>query len=324
MISGFTLLRQPETSLELHEKNGALVAPDGKTYPIVNGIPRFVDADGYTEDFGWQWKRFRQTQLDSHSGLSISHDRLEKCLHGHLSQLQGKSVLEAGSGAGRFTEPLLKTGANLCSFDLSAAVEANAENNGAEGNFTLAQADILKMPFAPASFDYVICLGVVQHTPNPEDTMRSLYSMVRPGGYLCIDHYIKSWRWVMPPPIGYAINTYRQVVLALSRRKRFATVQKIVNFWFPIHWRFKDSRWAKTILPRLSPVAFYYPGIPLKSKEAYYEWALLDTHDSLTDYYKHVRNAQEIETCLRTLGATEIAIVEAGNGVEAFCRKPAI
>ncbi len=323
MISGFAQLRQPGTSQPLSEKDGALVAPDGTSYPIINGIPRFV-TDGYAEDFGWQWKRFRQTQLDSYSGLTISRDRLQQCLHGHLSKLQGKSVLEAGSGAGRFTEVLLKTGANLCSFDLSAAVEANAKNNSAAGDFTLVQADIMHMPFATASFDYVICLGVVQHTPSPEDTIRSLYAMVKPGGYLSIDHYIKSWRWMLPPPIGYSINTYRQLVLALPRKKRFAVVQKIVNFWFPLHWRLRDSRLAKTILPRLSPVAFYYPGIALKTKEAFYEWALLDTHDSLTDYYKHVRNAGEIEEILRGLGATDIAIVEAGNGVEAFCRKPAI
>lgn len=319
MISKFALLLQPETLLALSEQDGALVAADGKAYPIVNGIARFVD-DGYAEDFGWQWKRFRQTQLDSYSGLTISHDRLKKCLHGHLSQLQGKAVLEAGSGAGRFTEVLLKTGANLCSFDLSAAVEANAENNGS--GFTLAQADILKMPFAPASFEYVICLGVVQHTPNPEETIRSLYSMVRPGGYLSIDHYIRSWRWVMPPPLGYAVGAYRKLVLALPRKKRFTAVQKIVDFWFPLHWRFRDSRYARTILPRLSPLAFYYPGIPLKTKEEYYEWALLDTHDSLTDYYKHLRTPQQIEATLRGLGAIEIQIVQAGNGVEAFCRKP--
>jgi SAM-dependent methyltransferase len=320
LTANFSLLRQPVTGNELSEKDDALIAPDGAIYPIVKGIPRFVAADGYAEDFGWQWKRFRQTQLDSYSGITLSHDRLQKCLHGHLAQLAGKSVLEAGSGAGRFTEPLLAAGADLCSFDLSVAVEANQENNGT--GFTLVQADIRYIPFAAASFDYVICLGVVQHTPDPEETIRSLYSRVRPGGYLCIDHYIRNWRWVVPPPFGYAVGLYRKLVLALPRKKRFAAVEKIVKFWFPLHWQFRDSRIMRMLLPRLSPVAFYYPGIPLRTREDYYEWALLDTHDSLTDHYKHLRSPADIEATLHALGAIEIKLVEGGNGVEAFCRKP--
>ena len=324
MNSTFTHLRQPVTAQMLSEKDGALVAADGTAYPIVKGIPRFVASEGYAEDFGWQWKKFARTQLDSSSGLTLSHDRLAHALRGHLTQMQGTAVLEAGSGAGRFTEVLLKAGAELSSFDLSVAVEANAENNGMSDRLTLVQADITQIPFAPASFDYVICLGVVQHTPDPEASIRSLYGMVRPGGYLCIDHYVRGWRWTAPPPLGYALHTYRRLVLALPRAKRYAAVRRIVDFWFPIYWRLRDVRLARSILPRFAPIAFYYPAIPLPTREAYYEWSLLDTHDNLTDYYKHRRNTKEIAACLQELGASEILVEEAGNGVEAFCRKPVL
>ena len=78
-------------------------------------------------------------------------------------------VLEVGSGAGRFTEILLKHGAIVHSIDYSNAVDANAINNGHHENLTLVQADIRRIPFPKAIYDYVVCLGVIQHTPNSEE-----------------------------------------------------------------------------------------------------------------------------------------------------------
>jgi hypothetical protein len=55
---------------------GWLVSEDGQhRYPIRSGIPRFVPESNYADNFGVQWNHFRQTQLDSHSGLPISSGR---------------------------------------------------------------------------------------------------------------------------------------------------------------------------------------------------------------------------------------------------------
>lgn len=50
---------------------------------------------------------------------------------------------------------------------------------------------------------------------------------------------------------------------------------------------------------------------------ASYAWAVLDTHDCLTDFYKHKRTAEEIEECLRGLDLEDIDVRYDGNGVEA-------
>ena len=88
-------------------------------YPIINEIPRFVELKNYANDFGFQWKKFRKTQLDSFSGLTISEERLKRVLNMPLKDLKNKKVLEAGCGSGRFSEILLKYGAVLTSFDFS-------------------------------------------------------------------------------------------------------------------------------------------------------------------------------------------------------------
>ena len=322
MNRDLTCLIDPENGERLVSCDGSLNSEHGRRYAIVRGIPRFVDTENYCEDFGTQWNMFPNTQLDSFTGLDNSETRLARCLRGNLANLKNQKTLEAGSGAGRFTEVLLKYGAIVHSFDYSNAVEANAKNNGEHENLVLVQADIRKMPFPKASYDYAICLGVLQHTPNPEESIKCIWEMIRPGGVMVLDHYLWKWRNILPPPIGGAGIIYRQLVLRLPKRIRFKFAKTLTDFWFPWHWRFKQSLFMQRVLRRLSPVHFYYPQYKLRDRQMYYEWALLDTHDGLTDFYKHHRTPNKIRNLLEEIGATDIVVATGGNGVEAYCRKP--
>lgn len=323
MNNDLSVLRDPYQGTPLKQQDNQLTCGES-SYPIVADIPRFVAPENYADDFGLQWNKFSQTQLDSYTGVDITESRLARCLMGHLGDMEGKLVLEAGSGAGRFTEILLKYGAVVHSFDFSGAVEANRNNNSASDRLTLVQADIRAMPFQKGLYDYVICLGVIQHTPNSEESIRCLWQMVKPGGYLVIDHYLFKWRNKLPPPVGGAELLYRKYLLALPKHQRLDKVKKIVDFWFPIHWKYRDSITVQRLLRRMSPVHFYYPQLPLPSKELYYEWALLDTHDGTTDHYKRHRTVKQISDFLTTLKAEAMIVRQAGNGVEAFCRKPLV
>lgn len=321
MNNDMDCLRDPKEGSLLVAEGESMRSRLGHRYPIIRGVPRFVSAENYSDDFGAQWNMFPKTQLDSYTGLDFSESRLRRCLRGNLAGLKDKKVLEAGSGAGRFTEVLLKHGAIVHSFDFSNAVEANAKNNGDHENLVLVQADIREIPFPKASYDYVICLGVLQHTPNPEESIRHLWEMVKPGGALVIDHYRWTWRLALLPPFGDSIILYRQLILRLPRKERFRFAKAVTDFWFPWHWRFKDSLTMQRILRRLSPVRFYYPTLKLRDRQMFYEWSLLDTHDSTTDVYKHLRKPHEIRVLLEDIGALDIIVDIGGNGVEAFCRK---
>ena len=322
MNSDLSCLFDSDTQISLQLlDNSRLVSKSGKSYPIVNGIPRFVSQENYAQSFGAQWNRFFRTQLDSYTGLNLSETRLARCMRGNLPDVRGKMVLEAGSGAGRFTEILLKHGAIVHSFDYSGAVDANAVNNDHHDNLTLVQADIRRIPFLKASYDYIVCLGVLQHTPRPEESINFLWEMLKPGGAMVIDHYRWKLRNVLLPPVGGSQIVYRWLILKLPEKSRFKVVKAVTDFWFPVHWRFKDSLLAQRILRRLSPVHFYYPHYGLRDQQMYYEWALLDTHDGTTDFYKHHRTVSQIRKFLEKIGAEDIEVDMGGNGVEAFCRK---
>src|SRR5205823_6921844 len=112
------------------ERDGnALVSGVGERVPIVGGIPRFVSSDDYAAAFGLQWNLHAYTQLDSRTGAHLTEQRLVRCSGLPLQQFAGLRVLEAGCGAGRFTELLVRAGALVHSVDLSgAAVDTNRRN----------------------------------------------------------------------------------------------------------------------------------------------------------------------------------------------------
>jgi SAM-dependent methyltransferase len=288
--------------------------------PVVRGIPRFVDSANYASGFGLQWNTFRKTQLDSHTGLTISKDRLTRCLGGSLDVLRGKSVLEVGCGAGRFTELMLAAGARVFACDLSQAVEANYENCHRWPDYFVCQADVRNLPFAPRSFDFVVCLGVIQHTPSPEETIAALASRVRPGGMLVIDHYSHSY------PRNFLQRNLRRLLIRLPARVAKPLALGLARGLLPLHrltWKNRRGLWRlRAPLLRYSPLIDYHDAYPQLGERRLTEWSVLDTHDSLTDYYKHLRTTEEIEACLRSCGLVEVEVSYGGNGVEARAKMP--
>lgn len=306
----------PRTGGLLYESDSMLVSGKGEYFPVVDGIPRFVASDGYAAAFGLEWKTHPLTQLDSVTGTRISQERLERCIGRPVSELKGQSVLEAGCGAGRFTELLVKSGALVHALDRSVAVEANKGNIGQQPNYLAAQADLLSPPFPPASFDLVLCLGVLQHTPSPEASIRALWQMVKPGGLLVIDHY--TWSFSLVTKLA---PLYRLFLKGMPPTKSKKITDRLVDIFFPLHWCVRNLRPAQMLLSRVSPCLVYLQAFPQLGREQHYEWCRLDTYDSLTDYYKHLRTTNQIRATLASLNAQDIWVSRGGNGVEARCRK---
>lgn len=298
------------------EEGDRLVCGDQKI-SFENGIPRFVESGAYASLFGDQWKAFKKTQLDSETKTPITGDRLDRCLGPLNATIAGKTVLETGCGAGRFTEVLLKKKAILVSSDISSAVEVNSENFPASAEHQIIQADINDMPYQDESFDIVVCLGVIQHTPNPEETIRNLYSLVKKGGYLVIDHYTFMTSWLFR-----TAWFYRRYLKRKPPTYTIPYVYKLIDRYLPLHKKYANNKFASVILNRISPIVSYYSSFPELNEAQQKEWALLDTHDSLTDWYKRLRTRGSIRKTLVKLGAEDIWCEYGGNGVEARCKKP--
>jgi SAM-dependent methyltransferase len=310
----------PRDGNTLQQRAETLVCPNGHTFQVAGGIPRFVESYGYAGPFGIQWRYYRTTQLDSHTGLSISETRLRNCLGEELwKSLPDLQVLECGCGAGRFTEILLGRGAQITSIDLSDAVEATHESFGDAEKLRIAQANVLHLPFAPQQYDLVLALGLIMHTPNPEDTIRSLWQQVKPGGHLVLDHYsfsrVKYFFTSLAP-------LYRAVLKRLPRDMQMRWTDKLVEVLYPVQRTLRNHSFLSASLYRLVPVLTYFHEYPELGEDLQYQWARLDTHNALTGWYKHSRSIDQIRRTLTDLGATEIECWKGGNGVQARARRP--
>src|SRR5688572_21763893 len=325
LVHGAPLAADPGPAVE---GSARLVCAEGCHVPVEGGVPRFTASESYAAGFGLQWLAHARTQLDSATGTRISRDRLARCLGG-LDAVAGRAVLEVGCGAGRFTEVLLEAGARVVACDLSRAVEANLANfRGRPGHF-VCQADLERLPVAAGSFEVVLALGVLQHVPRPDAAIRELAAALRPGGLLALDHYApppgsgRAWR------IAAALAPralLRQAMLRLPPRPAQAVSAGLTRALLPVH----RSLWkrgpvvdrVRRLVRRVSPVVDHFDRLPELTRQQLAEWAVLDTHDALTDRYKHLRTADEIRASLADAGLVDIEVAYAGNGVEARARKP--
>ncbi len=302
----------PKSKIPLKNDGVALISELGETFPLLNGIARFVPRNNYADAFGLQWKTHAKVQLDSFNGTKISHERLERCLGFRVEELRGKTVLEVGCGAGRFTEILVTSGALVHSVDLSEAVEANKANIGEKENYTVAQADVYNLPFPIESFDLVICLGVIQHTPNPELTFQALWAMVKSGGLMVVDHYTYDWMYILKP-----LFIFRFFLRRMKPQRSKKIVDNLVKFFFPSQWKYKNNPFMRMLLNRFSPCYTYFNTFPQLNKEQHYELTRLDTYDGLTDYYKHLITLGRMKNVLESLHPLKYELWKGGNGIEA-------
>ena len=279
---------------------GELRCGSGHRFNVRHDIPRLLASESnYADAFGEQWIEYRVTQLDSYTHTDISKDRLRRCLGerlwNSLHEPERVEILESGCGAGRFTEILLQLpAASVTSTDLSAAVEPNKANCPLSDRHRIVQCDINQMPFRPEQYDIVLCLGVIQHTKDPERTIEDLYKQVKPGGWLIIDHYTQT--------LSYYTKLSEWLLRPILKRvspARGLTVSKaLTRAFFPLHRAVRHAKPVQMVLSRFSPLLTYYHLFPQLSDELQYEWAELDTHDSLTDFYKHLRSARSIRAAL--------------------------
>jgi SAM-dependent methyltransferase len=276
--------------------------PCGRTYPVRQGIPRFVPEENYAGNFGFQWNRFRRTQLDSHTGLPITARRFHDQLALAPADLSGLTVLDAGCGAGRFAEVALGAGATVVGVDYSTAIDAAAANLAPSDRFHPVQADIAHLPFAPHGFDLVYCLGVLQHTPDVAGTFRALVDQVAPGGRLVVDVYRRWWRGRLHPK--YLL---RPVTTRMDQGRLFALIERATPSLLRV------SRLAGRVplvgrhLRKVVPVADYEGILPLTPSQRE-EWAVLDTFDWLAPRYDQPQDVDTLRAWFERAGLEDIEV----------------
>jgi SAM-dependent methyltransferase len=275
-------------------------------YSIASGIPRFVPRENYAANFGLQWNLFSQTQLDSKSGQPISRNRFAAFTGWTDKDLKGAIVLDAGCGAGRFAEVALSLGARVVAVDFSGAIDAARDNLKGKGVIDFIQADINALPFAPESFAFVYCLGVIQHTPDPARSFQSLACVTAPGGRLAVDVYAAGWK-----NLFFAKYWIRPITRRMSVETSLRTVRRLFPALYPLSRLVGRIPVAGHYLRYLIPVANYTDVYPLNDRQLR-EWALLDTFDMWAPAYDQPQALATLRGWFKDTGFTNIEAFHAG------------
>ena len=99
--------------------------------------------------------------------------------------LKGKSVIDIGCGGGLLSEGMAALGAQVTGIDLSEKALAIARlhlyESGHTIDYRLVSAEAMAEA-APAGFDHVTCLEMLEHVPDPASTVAACARLVKPGG----------------------------------------------------------------------------------------------------------------------------------------------
>jgi len=118
--------------------------------------------------------------------------RLNQWIYDYVKPYLGVSVLEVGCGIGNITEFLVsKRNRNVTAIDIEPKyVEIVKEKFGADPGFRALQGDITDPDFINAlsatPFDTVVCLNVLEHIEEDEQTLVSFHRLLAPEGRLVL------------------------------------------------------------------------------------------------------------------------------------------
>lgn len=170
--------------------------------------------------YGFQWNRYRIIRADEDRVTFYNRTGLA------AQDLAGRAVLDAGCGMGRYLRIAAESPARLIvGVDLSRAVVAARELTSGLPHVSIVRGDLLRLPFAPGTFDLIYSLGVIDHTPDPRSAFLALARLLKPGGRIAI--------WVYPRE-RVIVETIMDLQRAVSTRLPLGVLEPLCRVAAPI------------------------------------------------------------------------------------------
>jgi len=277
--------------------DGLLHSQTGSTYPIIGGVPRILpehlqshlSADypqffshyaaklptgrertsrsgvqRHTQEaFGYEW-----TWAADYDAVNFADWLPDSFTAEQL--FSGRVGLEVGCGAGRHAERNSEFAKEHFAVDLSRAVDSAFARTRHRANCHVVQADAFALPFRPGVFDYVYCLGVLQHLHDPPSGFRALAMQPKPGGVLLINVYQAG----RPLTVG-SLKMLRQLSTRLSNN----TLRQISVVAGSVEYGLLIGPWKGLKSTRLG--TFLRPMVPSRIDE----YAKHDLKTSIVDWF---------------------------------------
>jgi 2-polyprenyl-3-methyl-5-hydroxy-6-metoxy-1,4-benzoquinol methylase len=167
--------------------------------PSLSGAQTTVSAAVQAQYEANPYPRWVRTQ-SSFAAAPLAQIVRELFPHAEMQAIsQTPRILVAGCGTGQNAIATARrfAGASVLAVDLSLASLAYAQRKTLElgvKNIEYRQADILALSVLKDRFDLIECSGVLHHLEHPSEGLRSLASLLKPGGFLRVGLYSETGR----------------------------------------------------------------------------------------------------------------------------------
>jgi len=204
-------------------------------------------------------ERFDALRFSGPIGRLIAETQ-EQQIAAFLAPVEGRRVLDVGTGTGRAAIALAKRGAIVTGVDASAEMLQVAQRRAAEAGarVTFLRGDAHGLDFPDRSFDSVVCLRVLMHTPDWRASLRELCRLS--GGRVVFDYpslrsaaAIQAVARRLTHMVNPSVEAYRVFSSAAVRRvlasEGFAVRGEHRQFVLPIalHKRINSEAWTRRI-----------------------------------------------------------------------------
>lgn len=275
-------------------KKGTLKTESGNhRYPILKGIPRFVDKEVYAQSFGYEWRRWSRVQFESENvgGPMAGHtEKMFDAITGFSEQfLKNKLVVEFGCGPGRFLDIVRRRGGIAVGVDMSMAVEPARENFRDDPDVLIVQGDILNPPFREVTFDAGYSIGVLHHTPDPARGLEKLAGVIKEDGLISCCVYQREGFYGYPSVAAYrSIHNATKALLGNRLALGYA--------YFSAHFIYHGLSLMQQIpkVRQLVPFLEKYVLVNVNLPDA--KWRLLDVFDAITPFHASTHTGEEMRS----------------------------
>lgn len=270
-----------------------------------NGVLEFVGEDSdYCGNFGRQWNQFREVQIDAESGQSESHARFFAETGWSREELAGKVLLDAGCGAGRFSDVALEAGAYVVAVDISDATQAcrRTLSRHDSDRYLVLRANLFDLPLEPGSFDGIFSLGVLHHTPEPARAIAALAPLLRRGGRFATWFYERrrpDLRFAMPR------TWLRRLTRHWSDPAKYRLAQALTTAFFPLGW---GLSWCGRAGERVAAFLPYASRHQQGRGDLRRQWtySVMDTFDWYGPAFDLPQTEDEVHCAMMTAGLTNV------------------